>query len=341
MFLMKISIIGFGAVGQGVAKAISSTQQRIKKKYNLKIDIVAAADSKGAAIREDGLDPQKLIEVKSEKGSVAYYPDHGHENIDGLQVLDEVEYDCLVEVTPTNIITGEPGKSLITKAMKDGKDVVTSNKGHLSLFYKELIDLARENNVNFKFEASVGGAMPIINFAQETLPSSRIESIIGILNGTTNFILSRMTAEGSSYEQTLKEAQELGIAETDPTQDVEGLDAACKSVILANAILGRECTLDDVEVTGITRITPEAIELAKEDGYHIKLIAEISHDILRVGPRLVKETSPYAVDGTLNMATLRTDLAGEITVIGKGAGSLETASAILTDIINIWKSRQS
>jgi len=182
--------------------------------------------------------------------------------------------------------------------------------------------------------------MPIINFAQETLPSCKIKSIIGILNGTTNFILSRMTAEGSSYEQTLKEAQELGIAETDPTQDVEGLDAACKSVILANAVLGRECTLGDVEVTGITNITPEAIELAKEDGYLIKLIAEISDNILRVSPRLVKETSPYAVDGTLNMATLRTDLAGEVTVIGRGAGSLETASAILTDIINIWRARQ-
>lgn len=337
---MKICIIGFGAVGQGVARAIKSTRKRLKRKYNLKIDIVAAADSKGAAIQKNGLDPQKLIETKKEKGSVAYYPVDGHKGMDGLQVLEEVEYDCLVEVTPTNIITGEPGKSLITKAMNNGKDVVTSNKGHLSLFYGELIDLAKDSGVNFKFEASVGGAMPIINFAQETLPSCKIKSIIGILNGTTNFILSRMTAEGSSYEQTLKEAQELGIAETDPTQDVEGLDAACKSVILANAVLGRECTLGDVEVTGITNITPEAIELAKEDGYLIKLIAEISDNILRVSPRLVKETSPYAVDGTLNMATLRTDLAGEVTVIGRGAGSLETASAILTDIINIWRARQ-
>ncbi len=337
---MRISLIGFGAVGQGIVRAIKSKNERLRGKYGLNLKVVAVADSSGAVIQEKGLDLEMLLDIKSREGSVAFYPDHGYPGMDGLKVLDEVDYDCLVEVTPTNIITGEPGKSLIIKAMKDGKDVVTSNKGHLSLFYSELMSMARNLGVNFKFEASVGGAMPIINFAHETLPSCEIESIIGILNGTTNFILSRMTAEGSSYEQTLKEAQQLGIAETDPTQDVEGLDAACKSVILANSILGRKCTLKDVKVTGITDITPEAIELAKEDGYLIKLIAEISNETLQVSPRLVRETSPYAVDGTLNMATLRTDLAGEVTVVGRGAGPLETASAILTDIINIWRSRE-
>ncbi len=201
------------------------------------------------------------------------------------------------------------------------------------------MDLARENGIEFKFEASVGGAMPILNFAKETLPGNEIKSILGILNGTTNFILSRMTVEGSSYEHTLQEAQQLGIAETDPTQDVEGIDAACKTVILANSILGIVCTLKDVAVTGISRITSEAIDLAKKDGYLIKLIAEVSADSLSVSPRLVREDSPYAVDGTLNMATLKTDLADDVTVVGKGAGSIETASAILSDLVNIWKSK--
>jgi len=149
-----------------------------------------------------------------------------------------------------------------------------------------------------------------------------------------------MTIEGSSYEQTLQEAQQLGIAETDPTQDVEGIDAACKTVILANSILGIECTLKDVQVTGISRITTEAIDLAKKEGYLIKLMAEVSPDSLDVSPRLVKQDSPYAVDGTLNMATLKTDLADEVTVVGLGAGSVETASAILSDLLNIWKSQK-
>ena len=177
--------------------------------------------------------------------------------------------------------------------------------------------------------------MPIINFTKETLSSCKINSIIGILNGTTNYILSRMTSEGTSYEDTLRESQELGIAETDPTQDVEGIDAACKTVILANSLLGIDATYSDVEVTGISHINSHAIELADKEDYLIKLIAEVSPDNLRVSPRLVKKGSSYDVGGTLNMATINTDLAGDVSVMGLGAGSLETASAMLTDLVSI------
>jgi len=332
----KICLIGFGAVGQGVAKAISMKKQSIQEKYGKKLKIVAVADSSTSAISDKGLDEELLLKTKSEFGKLNKYLEYGSD-LCGEDVLDSVDYDCLIEATPTNIENGEPAKSLTLKAFKSKKDVVTSNKGHLALFYNDLINEADLNNVQFKFEASVGGAMPIINFADETLPSSKIESIIGILNGTTNYILSRMTSEGSSYINTLEESQQLGIAETDPTQDVEGIDAACKTVILANSVLGIDATYQDVEVVGISKITSEAIDLAKKEGYLIKLIAEVSHDSLKVSPRLVKKNSPYAVEGTLNMATLKTDLADEVTVVGKGAGSIETASAILTDVINIIK----
>ena len=181
--------------------------------------------------------------------------------------------------------------------------------------------------------------MPIINFTKETLSSCGIKSIIGILNGTTNYILSRMTSEGSAYDVTLKESQELGIAETDPTQDVDGIDAACKTVILANSLLGIDATYSDVKVEGISNINSQAIELANKDDYLIKLIAEVSPDNLQVSPRLVKKGSSYDVSGTLNMATIHTDLAGDITVMGLGAGSLETASAMLTDLISILKNK--
>ncbi len=336
---MKICLMGFGAVGQGVARVISLKNDHLNDKYGLDVKIVAVTDTSGAAIAEEGLDPDLLLEIKSKTGKVCDYPEKGISDLDALSVLDQVEYDCLVEVTPTNIQDGEPAKTLMIKAMADKKDVVTSNKGPLALSFSDLIKNAQENDVQFKFEASVGGAMPIINFAQQTLPGCDIESIFGILNGTTNFILSRMTREGSSYENTLQEAQQMGIAETDPTQDVEGIDAACKTVILANSILGMDVTLKDVELDGISRITSESIALAKKEGFLIKLIAEVSSHTLKVSPRLVREGSPYSVEGTLNMATLKTDLADEVTVVGRGAGSIETAAAILSDLVNIWKSK--
>jgi len=335
---INIILMGFGAVGKGVAKSISIKKDKIQKEYGVNLKLVAVADSSTSAISQNGLDEELLIETKETKGKLANYPEFGSDT-NGEDVLDAVDYDLLVEATPTNIVDGEPAKSLTLKAFTGGKDVVTSNKGHLALFFSQMKKEAKSNNVEFKFEASVGGAMPIINFAEETLPSSSISSIIGILNGTTNYILSRMTTEGSSYKNTLEESQQLGIAETDPTQDVEGVDAACKTVILANSLLGIDATYGDVEVEGISKITSEAIELAKKEGYLIKLIAEVSQDILKVSPRLVKKNSPYAVEGTLNMATIKTDLADEVTVVGKGAGSIETASAMLTDIINIIKSK--
>jgi len=337
---MRIVILGFGAVGQGVAHVISLKKDYLQRKYDLNPQIVAVTDSSGAAINPEGLDEELLLNTKTEKGKISSYPDYGVPGVDSLKVLDEVEYDCLVEVTPTDIDDGEPARSHIIKAMENGKDVVTSNKGPLALSFKDLDDCAKRNNVEFKFEASVGGAMPIINFAHETLAGCSIESIYGILNGTTNYILSRMANEGSSYEQTLKEAQEMGIAETNPYQDVEGIDAACKIVILANSVLNLPMTLKDVEVEGISRITSESIALAKKEGMLIKLIGEASPDALEVSPRLVRQGSPFAVEGTLNVATLKTDLADDVTVVGKGAGSVETASAILSDMVNIWKKRK-
>lgn len=336
---MKVCIVGFGSVGQGVARVMEMKKDELQKEYGLDLELVAALDRSGAAINPEGLDIKQLLVTKKLTGKVSEYPEYGEEGVSGLEVMDKVEYHCLIEVTPTNIEDGEPALSHILKAMKDGKDVVTSNKGPLALKFKEIAQAARDNGVQFKYEASVGGAMPIINFAHENLSASKIESIYGILNGTTNYILSRMAKEGSSYEQTLNEAQAMGIAETDPTQDVEGEDAACKVVILANSILKMDVTYDDVEVTGISQITPESIALAKKEGYLIKLIGEVSPESLEVSPRLVKEGSPFAVEGTLNVATLKTDLADDVTVVGKGAGSIETASAILSDLISIWKTK--
>ncbi|MCD7782048.1 MAG: homoserine dehydrogenase [Methanosphaera sp.] len=334
---MRLCILGFGAVGQGVAKVIQSKHEELIERYTLDLVVTAIADRSGAAINPDGLDLDVALNVKDETGKLAQYPEYGVADIDGLEVLDRCEYDTLVEVTPTNIEDGEPTQSNILKAMNDKKDVVTSNKGPLALNFKTLINAARENNVRFRFEAAVGGTMPVINLARESLAGNKIHSVQGILNGTTNYILSRMANEGTEYEPTLKEAQELGIAETNPYQDVEGLDAACKIVIIANSLMGWDVTLDDVDLHGISNISSNAVQLALKDGYLIKLVAEANDGKLTVAPMLVKEGSPFAVNGTLNVITLKTDLSDDVTVVGVGAGSIETASAILSDIISIAK----
>ena len=338
---MRLCVLGFGAVGQGLAKVVLMKHEELIEKYGIDLEITAISDRSGAAINPNGLDLQQALDTKEKTGKIKDYPEYGVSGVDGVEVLDKAEYDCLVEATPTNIDDGQPTQTHILKAMNDKKDVVTSNKGPLALNFKTLIETARENNVKFRFEASVGGTMPVINLARESLAGNNIHSVQGILNGTTNYILSRMANEGTEYEPTLKEAQELGIAETNPYQDVEGLDAACKIVIIANSLMGWDVTLDDVSREGISGISSNAVKLALKDGYLIKLVAEANDGKLRVAPRLVKQGSPFAVNGTLNVITLKTDLSEDVTVVGVGAGSIETASAILSDIISIGKNNNN
>ena len=338
---MRLCVLGFGAVGQGLAKVVLMKHEELIEKYGIDLEITAISDRSGAAINPNGVDLQQALDTKEKTGKIKDYPEYGVSGVDGVEVLDKAEYDCLVEATPTNIDDGQPTQTHILKAMNDKKDVVTSNKGPLALNFKTLIETARENNVKFRFEASVGGTMPVINLARESLAGNNIHSVQGILNGTTNYILSRMANEGTEYEPTLKEAQELGIAETNPYQDVEGLDAACKIVIIANSLMGWDVTLDDVSREGISGISSNAVKLALKDGYLIKLVAEANDGKLRVAPMLVKQGSPFAVNGTLNVITLKTDLSEDVTVVGVGAGSIETASAILSDIISIGKNNNN
>ena len=175
----KVIIMGFGSVGQGVANALSMKKDLIKEKTGVTVKVVAAADSSSSAISQDGLDEELLVQTKKENGKLSAYPEFGSD-LNGADVLDAVEYDCLIEATPTNIVDAEPAFSLTLKAFEQGKDVVTSNKGHLALKFKEVIGAAEKAGVQFRYEASVGGAMPIINLAKETISSCGIKSIKGI-----------------------------------------------------------------------------------------------------------------------------------------------------------------
>ncbi|MCE8422405.1 MAG: homoserine dehydrogenase [Candidatus Methanoperedens sp.] len=330
MKTISLSIIGFGAVGQGVASSILTKQNYLKEQgFNLRV--VAISDSKGSEVNPEGIDIERALKRKNQEGTIA------KSNQKALDIIREVEHEIVVEATPTNIKDGEPGISNMLGAFNSGRHVVTSNKGPLVLRFLELKEAAEDNGVMFRYEATVGGAVPIFNLIHEALSGNTVIGIEGILNGTTNYILTRMAEERMPYEIVMKEAQELGIAETDPSYDVEGIDSACKLVIIANSIFGQNATYRDVNVTGITKITPEALELASKNNYVVKLVCEAGKGHLTVAPRLVPKRHPLSVGGTLNVASILTDLAGRITISGKGAGSVETASSILSDILYIIK----
>ncbi|MDD2935816.1 MAG: homoserine dehydrogenase, partial [Candidatus Methanomethylophilaceae archaeon] len=266
---MRIFIAGFGTVGQGLAEVLDSREMFFKKRYGENVKIVGVMDSKTYVTDPEGLAPMDLVSRKAETkrvGSRTY--------TDALEVLDSVDYDILVEVSPTNYETGGQGLKNIVHALECGKDVITTNKGPLAIKFGDLIALARRNRCKLKFEGSVGGAMPIINLCHDNLVGEKIQSIRGILNGTCNYILSKMDS-GQPFEQALKEAQQLGYAEADPTGDVGGYDSACKVVILANSVFGRNVTFSDVSITGITGITEEAIALAKSRNMVVRLIGEV------------------------------------------------------------------
>ena len=330
---MRLFISGFGTVGQGLAEVLKRRRDFFEEKYGEQPVVVGVIDSRTAAVDQNGLDMEALVERKTKTGTVSDTPYE-----DSLKVLDSVDYDLLVEVSPTDIQTGGTGLRNITHALECGKDVITVNKGPLALKFQELIAIARRNGCKFRFEGSVGGAMPIINLCHEDLNGERISKIRGIFNGTCNYILSKMD-NGQPFEQALKEAQQLGYAETDPTNDVEGYDAATKVVILANSLFHRNVTFKDVKITGITGITPDAIAQAKSHNMVIRLIGEITDTRLEVAPRLIPIGHPLSISGTLNIAQIDADLAGPITITGRGAGKIETASAILSDLISIMNVR--
>jgi len=320
---VRVAILGMGSVGRGLLEVINEK--------NLGLTVTAVADSRSALMDSDGISIEEVLEAKRIRGYC------GDTSLSAMDVVTKGTYDVLVEVTPTNAVTGEPGLSHILAALSRGRHVVTSNKGPIARDFERLKRCAAEKGVMLRYEATVGGAIPIIHTLEQGLAGNRVLAVFGVLNGTCNYILSRMAAEGLSYEQALLEAREMGYAEADPTYDVRGIDPAIKLVILANTFWKKTVQLEDVEVTGIDMLTSDALRLAEEQDCTIRLIAEAIPDrgILRVAPRLLPLSHPLVVDGTLNAITIETDMAGEITLIGKGAGSVETASAIVGDLLFI------
>ncbi|MFC7205321.1 homoserine dehydrogenase [Haloferax namakaokahaiae] len=311
---MKLSIIGAGTVGSRVAELADSYGHTV----------TAISDSTSAVTDASGVDVHAVLEDKRESGTI------GNEESESAL---EAEYDCLVEVTPSTLGDAEPAFNHIATALRRDRHVVLGNKSPMAQRYRDVRELEENSAGEVLFEATIGGPIPVLSTIHDVGPD-RVISIKGVFNGLANFILSRMTAEGLGYEHVLAEAQDLGIAEVDPTFDVEGTDTALTCSILANVLAesDTEFTVDDVSIEGITEIPGSALNLAREDGKTVRLLGEVRDGQLRVAPRTVPQNSPLAVTGPQTVVELDIQDAGQVNVTSSAATSTEVASTILTDV---------
>lgn len=315
--MINIGIIGFGTVGTGTAKILLKNRSLLKERTGIDINLRKIADIDIA--RDRGLKLPKGVLIR---------------NADEL--INDPDIQIVVELIGGTTIARE----LMLKAIKNGKHVVTANKALLATYGKEIFSAAQKANVEVGFEASVAGGIPIIKVVREGLVANRIKAVYGIINGTTNYILTKMTEEKAEFSDVLKEAQRLGYAEADPTYDIEGIDSAHKLAILASLAYGSQFSLKDVYREGISRISPMDIEFARELGYKLKLLAiakETDGKVeLRVHPTMVPEEYLISkVDGVFNAVYVEGDAVGSTLYYGRGAGDMPTGSAVVSDIVDI------
>ncbi|WP_173918347.1 homoserine dehydrogenase [Halobacillus sp. Marseille-Q1614] len=343
----NIAFVGFGGVGQALAEILMERKESLLESYGLDAKVVAVADMmKGSIYDPEGLDIEKLLEAVRKDGTVEAYTG-GSNVITGLSSIDTIiqtNADVIVEVTFTDVKTGEPAITHCRTAFEHYKSVVTTNKGPVALAYRELAELAEQNGVFFGFEGTVMSGTPALRMPIETLAGNEITEIRGILNGTTNYILTEME-KGQSYEGALSKAQKLGYAEADPTSDVEGYDARYKTAILSNYIMGVPLPHTEVECEGITKMSQEQVQAAIKQGKRWKLLATIKKEkgevTASVKPECIDASDPLAsVSGPTNAILYQCDLAGPILLTGAGAGLKETGFSLLIDLIHFQKTNK-
>ena len=330
---MRIILCGFGVVAQSFTSLLVSRSNELYSKYGLKPRIVGVFDSKGSAYDSAGLNLKKLLDAKKKSGSVKAYKTKSQ--VSGIEMIKTIDADVVIETTASNYKDAEPGMSHIITAMKQKMHVISVNKGPLALAFPSLMELAEFNQVLLRFSGTVGGGTPILDYAKNSLLGEKIISFQGILNGTTNYILSNMT-DGMSFDEALSDAKQKGYVEADESLDLDGLDAGAKLVILANWIMGMKVTMPDITRKGIRDVNTDDIKKAQKNSSSIKLIASCD-DTLTVSPIEVKNDDPLCVNGTLNAIAFTSKHSGTQTIIGRGAGGIETASSIIRDLIDIRK----
>ncbi len=316
---IKVGLIGFGTVGAGVGKILQKNSRLIEKRMGAKIILKRVAD----------------IDIKTDRGVKLK---RGVLTRSAADVIEDPEIDIVME-----LIGGiEPAKTCILKAIRNRKHIITANKALLALHGDEIFKEAYRFGVNVNFEASVGGGIPLIRSIKEGLVANRIQSIFGILNGTSNYILSKMTDEGRNFKEVLKEAQEKGYAEANPTYDIEGFDAAHKLAILIRLAFGTPLRFEEIFIGGISEITPLDIQFGQEFGYRIKLLAIAKMDQgkieARVHPTLIpKRHLLSTVEGVFNAIYIKGDAIGPTLFYGQGAGQMPTGSAVISDLVELGR----
>jgi len=338
---VRLAVIGLGNVGKRFLELVQSKHDLLKNRYDLDCVVTAAGDTSGGASYFKALDIPTILELKASGKGIAAYPTHGRGELNMLELIRGAEADVLVENTLTNVKDGEPGLSTMRAALGRKMHVVTANKGPLVLAYPELFALAKQNGVKIYHSATVAGGLPVVNIGRRDLGACDITKFEGIINGTTNHILQAMS-QGESFDAALKHMQELGIAEPDPTLDVDGWDAANKLVIVANACLRLPVKLSDVRVEGIRGVTPEHIAQARAQNQVIKLVARAARELgswkLTVRPERLDASHPLVqVPGGYMGVLYETDINGQIFARIKEENPYPTAAAVLRDVINLYQ----
>jgi len=334
----RLMLIGFGSAGQGLAQILRYHREWLMERYGIDLRIVGICTrNRGSLYDSDGLDPAVLLETIEQAGNLRSLA--GQRDWNPLEMIEQASADVVVELSPTDLTTGEPATSYIRAALDRGMHVVTANKGPIALHFAELRRLAAEANLYLGMEGTVMSGTPALRLAWSSLAGCEILEVRGIVNGTTNYILTQME-NGMSYADALAEAQRLGYAEADPAGDVEGHDAAAKAVILAQVVMDARIGMNNVERMGITTLTRDTVEAARAAGDRWKLIARVWRDgdqvRASVQPTRLPTSHPLAgVSGATNAITYTTDLLGDITVIGPGAGGVATGFAVLSDLLEM------
>jgi homoserine dehydrogenase len=334
----KLALIGFGNVGQGLAEILSQKAAFLREKFDVDIRIVAICDLyKGSIADPDGFDPGALLDHVTEHGNLKEFP-APNRDWDASETIEMSGANVLVELSFTDLKTGEPALTHMVQALESGMYVSTTNKGPAALHFPSLLELCEVHGSKIGVEGTVMSGTPTLALGMNMLAAAGITRIQGILNGTTNYILGAMES-GAGYDDALKDAQAKGYAEADPTGDVDGHDAAAKVVILANLMMSQSMTMADVSCVGISGVTSEQIKSATQEGLRWKLIGTLESIDGQVQgsvkPVKLDATHPlYGISGATNAITYSTDLLGDITLIGPGAGRMETGYAIIGDILS-------
>ena len=342
----NVALIGFGGVNRALVEMISADPEKFHRELGFNLRIVAISDMfLGSAYSPEGLDPALLNALPVKQGACAALP-NGKVAADNQTIIKESNADIIVEATVTDSVTGEPAISHCRWALSSGKHISTTNKGPLAFAAKELTTLALENNVGFEYEGVVMSGTPVLRFADKLLKGTEISQFAGIVNGTANYVLG-LVEQGHSFENAIVSAQQQGYAEADPSADIEGKDVMLKVIVLANRLWGANLSAADVSCKGISILTEAMVKEASTEGCHWKLLGRATKQsdgsiVASVSPEKLSSEHPLSgISGALNALTFTTSLLGDVTVSGPGAGRIETAYAILSDIIAIHNRKGS